>query len=545
VLVIFTPKEGVIRLIDRKYGSVTYESLGENESLGGIIATRNSIFSVRNNGQTYDFTKGIRLVFDPEKIKITSLSESQPVTKKEKLNRRKRYIEYAKISGLNIKDYSKRLGEWGDNPRTEPRSRKIREIYVLCNNCEIPIWICDTLEPVLNWGESEKAGLDNWLRENYQEYLGLPLYKIPPIDFTKIDINKFPKIEKQIIEEGKLGSCKSFAEQNIVLLQEALKLFNLNPILIDQRKLRKIGAFRKGVDAILSNKKKLEKTYGENNLFRVECPKCGKYVYNVEIEGGKVKGICEGKVRRQRTGELIERYKGCKSLLEENLDYLYTNAIPNGKILTSIYMSNSNVGVFFPDFEFVPENMATGELEKIIRTTGESFNSGIPKIVKTGWFTKDRNVENIFEVLDYIPAEEIIKRFRICPTAERRININKESIEPLLVNKLKNFNPPTSPRLIADVLYSLNGKTVDLDKLGWNINNRAYIIELLRCLGNVRKNKIIKTKPKVNWKENYQKFMDSKYLTEKEISNLRENMKDSKSKVRTIMETAYLATLVN
>lgn len=214
-------------------------------------------------------------------------------------------------------------------------------------------------------------------------------------------------------------------------------------------------------------------------------------------------------------------------------------------MLTSIYMSNSNVGIFFPDFEFAPENVVTGELEKLVRTTGEFFNSGVPKIIKIGWFTKEGNVENIFSVLDFIPAEEIIERFKIA-LPYRRIDIKQSSIEPQLINKLKKYNLPTDPKLIADIIYSLNGKSIDFKRLNLNsIGNPNNIFELLRCLGNVRKNKIILSKPRMNWEEDYQTFMGSKYLTEDEINNLREYMKEPNSPVRTIMETAYLANLVN
>lgn len=548
-MVIFTPKKKVKQVISQKYGNITYESLGENESLGGIISTRNIILRIRSNGQTYEFGNYGRPIYDPEKTKIEILNKSKPISEKEKIKQRKRYIEFSKISGPEVKDYSETLGEWGDNPRTEPRTRKIREIYILCKGCKIPIWICDTLEPVLDWGENKKEGIENWLRNNYQKYLGLPLYKIPPINFKDIDINSFPEIERDIIKQGKLDSCNSFAEQNIVLLQEACKIFSLNPILIDQKKLREVGAYKKGIDIMLEDKEELGDRFGEQNLFRVECPKCGKYIFNIKIEGRKIRGVCNGKVRKQRTKDrtLVEetKYEGCGDVLEENLDYLYKNSIPNGKILTSIYMSNSDVGIFFPDFEFVPENVVTGGLERIVLTTGEFFNSGSPTIIKTAWFTKDRNIENIFSILDILPIELILERFEISPSY-RRINIKQTSIEPALLSKLKRFNPPTDTRLIADIMYSLNGKSINLRKLGWNVKDKSeYIIRLLRCLGKVRKNKVILAKPQIEWEEDYKIFMETTYVPDNEIESLRKLMKNPNSPIRTIREIAYLATLTN
>jgi len=185
VLVIFTPKEKVRQIVSEKYGKITYELLGENESLGGIISTRNSLLRVRSNGQTYEFENYGRPIFNPDKVQIELIAKSRP-TLKEKIKRRKKYVEYAQISGPEIKDYSKTLGEFGGNPKVEPTTKQIRLIYSVCKECDIPIWICDTLEPVLSWGSINK-GLTRWLKENYQKYLGLPLYKIPAIDFSKIE----------------------------------------------------------------------------------------------------------------------------------------------------------------------------------------------------------------------------------------------------------------------------------------------------------------------------------------------------------------------
>ena len=544
MLVIFTPKEGAKQFVKENFGEVTYEELGENGSLGGLIATRNQVLTIRALGQTYEFGEYGRLIFNPKKASVQILSESKPLPREEQIKRRKEYIELAKIGTRQIKDFSSVLGEWGANPRAEPTTKQIREIFEICKGSDIPIWFSDSLECVLKWG-GRNYGIEPWLRENYSQYIGFPLYKVPPIDFKQIDLSSFPKIEREIIESGKLNCCQNYAEQMTTLLQEACQIFGLNPVIIDQEKLRNSGAFRKGIDKILTNKDELEKRFG--SLFRVECPKCGKYIFNVQIEDEKVFGVCDGKVRSQRGKESdledAVRYESCGSKLEEEVSYLYTNAVP-GKMLTSIYLANSDVGVFFPDKEFVSGRIYTGAFSSQVQTTGDTFNSGVPEVIQTGDFSYDENVENIFRLLDYMPSEDVKERLAICPVPERRINVNKKAMEPLLVNKLKSFNPPADPRLIADVLYSLRAGKMDMVRLGWSLDGtESYVTELLRCLGNVRGNKVLESRPQNNWVENYQEFMNEKFIPEEEIGGLRAYMTDKDSKVRTIMETAYLGSL--
>lgn len=544
MLVIFTPREGTKQFVKENFGEVTYEELGENESLGGLIATRNQVLTIRALGQTYEFGKYGRPIFNLEKASVSVLSEPKPLPKEEQIKRRKKYIELARIGNGQIRDFSGVLGEWGANPRAEPTTKQIREIFEICKGSDIPIWFSDSLECVLKWG-GKNYGIEPWLRENYSQYIGFPLYKIPPVDFNQINLNNFPKAEREIIESGKLNCCQNYAEQMTTLLQEACQTFGLNPVIIDQKKLRDSGAFRKGIDRILANKDKLEKRFG--SLFRVECPKCGKYIFNVEIEDGKVFGVCDGKVRSQRGKESdledAVRYEGCGSRLEEEVSYLYTNAVP-GKMLTSIYLANSDVGVFFPDREFVSGRIYTGAFSSQVKTAGDTFNSGVPEVIQTGDFSYDENVESIFKLLDYMPAEDIKERLAICPVPERRINVNKRAMEPLLVNKLKSFSPPADPRLIADVLYSLGARKVDMARLGWSLDGtEPYVTELLRCLGNVRENRVLEARPQDNWAENYQEFMNEKFIPEEEIEKLKDYMTDKNSKVRTIMETAYLGSL--
>ncbi len=540
------PREEAKQFVKENFGEVTYEELGENESLGGLIATKNQVLTIRTLEQTYEFGGYGRPIFNPQKASISVLSESKPLPKDEQIKCRRNYIELAKIGSRQIKDFSGVLGEWGANPRAEPTTKQIREIFEICKYSDIPIWFSDSLECVLKWGVRD-YGIEPWLRKNYSKYIGLPLYKIPPIDFSQVDLSNFPKIEKEIIESGKLNCCQNYAGQMTSLLWEACQIFGLNPIIIDQKKLRDSGAFRKGIDKILANKEKLEKRFG--SLFRVECPKCGKYIFNVEIKSGKVLGICDGRVRSQRGKksnlEDAVRYEGCGSILEEEISYIYTNAVP-GKMLTSIYIANSDVGVFFPDKEFVSGRIYTGAFSDQVQTTGDTFNSGIPEIIQIGDFTSDGNVENIFRLLDYMPAKDVKKRLGICPVPERRINVNKKSIEPLLVNKLKSFNPPADPRLIADVLYSLGAERIDMARLGWSLEGaEPYVTELLRCLGNVRENRVLERSPQINWTENYQEFMNDKFISEEEIKRLKENMINKNSKVRTIIETTYLGSLSN
>lgn len=544
MLIIFTPIDAVKEFVTQKYGPVTYAALGENESLGGLISTRDVLLKARSNGQRYEFGTYGRPVLDSANLSIEILSASSPLPETEKVKRRKTYIESSRISGPKIDDYSLLLGEWGDNPRTELRTRKIREIYVLCNGCQIPLWICDTLEPVLNWGENSKSGVQQWLNENCDGYLGLPLYKIPPVNFSQFDLSEFPETERALIEAGKLDKCTNLAEQNIVLLQEACEIFGLKPLLIDQRKLRDAGAYVKGTDVILKNLESLSRRFGDQNLFRVECPQCGKYIYDVDVTEGKVRGKCSGQVRSQIEGEFRVRYEGCGNDLEENLDYLYQKAMPNGKILTAIYMSNSEVGIFFPDVEFVPENVVAGSLERMILTTGEIFNSGIPTIVQTGWFTKDGNVENIFDVLDSVPAEIILERFMATPS-NRRIDMKACSIESQLLTKLREYALPADPKLIADILFNLRGTSIDMDKLGLSKDiDRDYLLKMLRGLGKVRQNRIITSRPTLSWSEDYTTFMDSIFVSESEVGKLRTIMVDPNAAVRTILETGYLVGLV-
>jgi hypothetical protein len=218
--------------------------------------------------------------------------------------------------------------------------------------------------------------------------------------------------------------------------------------------------------------------------------------------------------------------------------------MPNGKILTAIYMSNSEVGIFFPDVEFVPENVVAGSLERMILTTGGIFNSGIPTIVQTGWFTKDGNVENIFDVLDSVPAEIILERFMATPS-NRRIDMKACSIESQLLTKLREYALPADPKLIADILFNLRGTSIDMDKLGLSKDiDRDYLLKMLRGLGKVRQNRIITSRPTLSWSEDYTTFMDSIFVSESEVGKLRTIMVDPNAAVRTILETGYLVGLV-
>lgn len=535
-MIAFTPREGTIKYVSELYGPVTYEALGEQESLGGLICTRNQIFKVPVIRAEYSELN--KPIFNKNNIKVVCLGKTSPIQKDSKVERRKKYILAAKISGQEISDYSKILGEWGDNPRTELRTRKLREIYELCRGSEIPIWMCDTLEPVINWGESDKSGLTEYLKSR-KDLLGLPLYRIPPIDFKQIDLTCFPETEKKIIESGKLNGCKSFAEQTIKLMQIVLDRFQLTPILIDQYRLREAGAYITGINVILSRLKEFENIFGEGNLFRVECKKCGKYIYNTTIDCNRISGVCNGTVKQQRSEEYNQKYEGCGSILNEDIDYLYKFAIPNGKIMTAVYMSNSDVGIFFPDKEFVSENIACGELEKIVKAVA-LFESGVPDINKTAWLTLDGKIENMFEVLDNVPKIVLQERMQVSKSISR-IDIKTNSLEGQIIAKIKKYNLPTDSRILADVIYSLNGQTIDFNKLG--ISFDEDLLDCLRCLGKIRKNKIVTSQPSKR-QEDYQKFMKDTYLTEQEISELRKFLTDQNAPVRTIMEVIYLASLI-
>jgi hypothetical protein len=544
------PREAVKKYIGETYGAVVYEALGEGESLAGIIATRNQIFQLKVTGQTYEFGSYGRPVFNLDKTEIIPLSNGNIISSEEKLKRRKKYIEAGKISGPLIQDYSGLLGEWGGNPKPEPTTKQIREIYEICSQSEIPIWFVDTLETSLSWG-NRKDGIEPWLRENYTGYLGTPLYKIPSIDFGNVDISDFPLSQRKIIESGAIDNCASLGDQNALLLREACKLFGLDPIIIDQRKLRDAGAYRNGIDAILKDMDMLQKKFG--SLFRVECPECSKYIFNVDIQGDVVRGVCDGNVRslKKDSDDLggvvdnIVRYPGCGNSLEKNVQYLYTNAIPS-KLLTSIYMANSGVGVFFPEREFVSARIGTGIFPEQVKATADVFNSGVPEIMQTAEFTYEGSVENIFKVLDYIPTRDIIDRLKLCYSNVKCVNINKSSIEPALINKLKKLGVPTNPRLIADVVYSLGGNEFDFNRMGWNLNSEEeYAFELLRCLGNVRQNKIVNAKPSQLWYEDYRTFTTETFISDDDVDCLRSCLINPDSPIKEVIETVYLASLVD
>ena len=540
-----SPQNGAVEFIGENYGPVSYSRFGEAESLMGVVATRDQVFRLNANGQKYEFGNYGRPVFDISKTGITPLSDGISLSTEEKIERRRKYMEASQIGGPKIDDYSGILGEWGGNPKPEPTSKQIREIYEICSNSDIPIWFVDTLETSLSWGNSS-FGISAWLRENYSDYIGVPLYRIPPVDFSKVDLSQFPLSERRIIESGVLQKATNLGEQNSYLLMEVIKLFGLDPIILDQRKLRDSGAYSRGIDSIIADKDNLQSRFG--SLFRVECPSCGKYIFNVNVDQDAVKGICDGNVRGLNKGsdipETVSRYSGCGKSLEKSIDYLYTNAIPS-KLLTSIYMSNSDVGILFPDIEFPSTRVYNGIFLDQVVATGEVFRSGVPNTRSVGGLTYEKRVENIFRVLDFVPPRIIIDRLDLNLNISRDIDLNRSVVEPILIDRLKKIGSPTNSRLIADAIYSLDGMGFDFDKMGWRLKGeRDYVFDLLRCLGNLRRNKIVRSKPDLSWSEDYETFMRETYVSDCEITELRVGLVSADSPVRDVIETAYIAGLV-
>lgn len=541
----FIPSEKAKQIIEEKYGSITYNSFSVNESLDGLVATRDLLFKVASKGQKYEFGSYGRPILDESKLVIEQITpNNKPISYNERIARRKKYIQAAQISGPVINDYSLPISEWGDNIRTELRTRKLREIYVLCNTAPIPVWICDTLEPVLNWGECDQLGLQQYLRKYYENYLGLPLYRIPPLNLSAINLSTLPKTERDVILKLMGNNFSSFAQQMTALLAETLRIFNLNPLIIDQNRLREAGAYDSGLTYVLRNKEKFEEIFGKDNLVRVECPKCKKYVFSVTINNCKVTGVCNGCVRSLKDKELERKFDGCGHVFEEDLYYLYRNSLLNGKLLTSLYMSNSDLGIFFPDYECMPENIITGEIGKILISSGKLFSSGIPKIVKTARMTLEDKVANVFDLLDALPKDEIVKRMESTPSF-RALDFNRKFITAILLNKLKKYGFPTDPNLIADVIYSLGGCSINFDLLGLSKIDKEKVFQCLACLGRVRRNRVLIRKPAITYAGGYKEYMFGKRVDDKEIDRLRQFVARKEAVVKEIMDLCYIGSIVN
>jgi hypothetical protein len=533
-----TPEQEAVKLVELNYGKVNYVSPMNGESLGGIFATRNAVLSVINSAKRYD--RFNRPLLDSEP-RIIVLGNSKAISRQEMFKRRRFFIESSQVAGPKITDYSGILGEWGANPKSEPTTKQIRKIFEICKGSDIPIWICDTLEPVLDW-KAKPNSVSSWLEQNYSQYLGFPLYKIPPIDYALVDVEQLPELERRIILSGKLDSCQTLAEQNMVLLSEACKFLGLDPVILNQERLRDVGAFKSGIDKILSNKELLEESFGK--FFRVECPSCGKYVFNVELKNNKVYGVCDGKKKAKFNEEETVQYEGCGKELERGLDYLYEKSYP-GKILTSLYMSEGDCGILFPDREFVSARIYSGPFVDQVRTTGELLDSGIPEVIKTGSLTLEGRVMNIFELLDLIPAEQLVETLNAIPS-QRNAKLNRKELEITLRREINKLNPPTCPNLVADVLNSLGATSINFSKLCWNLNGESlYVLNLLTILGKLRNNSLLESKPSEFWPEKYCDFIDSTFIPEEKVDKLRKYLIDKDAPIKTILETVYLATLMD
>jgi len=157
--------------------------------------------------------------------------------------------------------------------------------------------------------------------------------------------------------------------------------------------------------------------------------------------------------------------------------------------------------------------------------------------------TLEDKVENTFDLIDMMPALEVLKRMESTPP-NRKLNLNKKLIETVLTDKLRSYKFPIDPRLMADCLYSLEGIGINFDSLDVPISDMEEANTYLKCLGNLRKNRVLNQKPDIRFTGKYSDYMFGKRVSDEEIDRLRKSIVKCKAAIKEIMELSFLGSII-